>query len=87
VCADLIMGSEVGTPAARAFDIIVMGIVEPHPEAVFPRLLSNVVFRMVVDCDLPFGIVQICLGASGAYLVICPVYRTATMLRSEFLDG
>ena len=37
-------------------------------EAVLPRLLSDVMGRMVVDCDLPFGIVQMILG--GAYLVI-----------------
>jgi hypothetical protein len=51
--ADLIMGPEVGTPAAETFDVIVMWIVEPHAKAVFSRLLSNVVFYMIVNRDLP----------------------------------
>jgi hypothetical protein len=29
-----------------------MWIVEPHAKAVFSGLLSNVVFYMIVDCDL-----------------------------------
>jgi hypothetical protein len=34
--ADLIVASEVRTPAAFAFDVILVSIIEPHAEAVFP---------------------------------------------------
>jgi hypothetical protein len=70
--ADLIMGSEVGTPAARAFDIIVMGIVEPHRKPFSPDFCPTWCSTRLWIAIFPFGIVQICLGASGAYLVICP---------------
>jgi hypothetical protein len=81
--ADLIMRSEVGAPAARAFDIIVMWIVEPHPKAVCPRLLSSVVFQMIVDCDLPLrdrpNVPWSKWGVSR--------HLRATPLPSEILDG
>jgi hypothetical protein len=76
--ANLIMGSEIGTPATPAFHIIVMWTVEPHPKAVFSGVWIAI---------FPLGIVQMFLGASGAYLVISPVYRAATPLLSEILDG
>jgi hypothetical protein len=53
VCADLIVGSEVRTPAAMAFDVIFMKIIEPNPKALLSRQLSPVVLDAVVDCDLP----------------------------------
>jgi hypothetical protein len=81
------MGLQVGTPAARAFDIIGMWIVETHTKAAFSRLLPNVMFYMIVDRDLPLRDgPNIPLG-EGAYLVICALYRVATRLPSEILDG
>jgi hypothetical protein len=41
--ADLIIGSKIRSPAAGAFDVIVVGLVEPHSKAVFAGLLSRVV--------------------------------------------
>jgi len=81
------MGSEVGTPAARAFDIIVMRIVEPDSEAVFPRFLSNVVFCMVVDCDLPLrNRPNVPWSERGVSRHFPPIPRV-TPLPSEILDG
>jgi hypothetical protein len=33
VRTDLVVGSEVGTPAAAAFNVVRMGIIEPHSPA------------------------------------------------------
>jgi len=85
--ADLIMGSEIGAPTARAFYVIVMWIVEPHPEAVFPRLLSNVVFHTIVDCDLPLRDRPNMPWSEWGVSRHLPVYRTARLLRSKILDG
>ena len=86
--ADLIMGSEVGTPAAQAFHVIVMmWIVEPHPEAVFPRLLSNVVFCMVVDCDLPLRDRLNVPWSERCVSRHLPPIPRVTPLPSEILDG
>ena len=85
--ADLIMGPEVGTPAARAFDIIVMRIVEPDSEAVFPRFLSNVVFCMVMDCDLPVRDRPNVPWSEWAVSRHLPPIPRATPPLSEILDG
>jgi hypothetical protein len=85
--ANLIVGSEVRTPAARSFDVVVMRIVEPYTEAVLPRLLSRVVSAWLWTAILPFGIVQMFLGASGAYLVIYPLYRARHRGLLKFLMG
>jgi hypothetical protein len=39
--ADLIMNSKVRSPAAGAFDVVVVGLVEPHSKAFLARLLSD----------------------------------------------
>jgi hypothetical protein len=87
--ADLIMGSEVGTPATQAFDIIVMWIVEPQPKAVFSGLLclSNVVFYTIVDCDLPLRDRPNVPCSEWGASCLSPLYRAATRLPSEILDG
>jgi hypothetical protein len=81
------MGPEVGTPAARAFDIIVMRIVEPDPEAVFPRFLSNVVFCAVVDCDLPLRDRPNVSWSKRGVSRHLPAIPRAAPLPSEILDG
>jgi hypothetical protein len=85
--ADLIMGSEVWAPAPQAFDIIVMGIVEPHSEALSPRFLSNVVFCMVVDCDLPLRDRPNIPWSERCVSRHLPPIPRATLLPSEILDG
>jgi hypothetical protein len=50
--ADLIMVSKVSSPAAEAFDVVVVGLVEPHSKAFHSRLLSDMVVEMIADRDL-----------------------------------
>jgi hypothetical protein len=57
------------------------------PEAVFPRLLSNVVFYPIVDRDLPLRDRPNMPWSEWGVSRHLPVYRTATLLRSEILDG
>jgi hypothetical protein len=52
--ADPIMRSKVRSPAAGAFDVIVVGLVEPYSKAALAGLLSDVVIDVIVDDDLPF---------------------------------
>jgi hypothetical protein len=47
------MGSKIGTPTTRAFDVIVVELVEPHSEAVLARPLSDMVVDIIVDSDFP----------------------------------
>jgi hypothetical protein len=52
--ADAIVDAEIEAPTTGAFNVIGVGIVEPHAKAILPGLLSRVVFNVVVDGDLPF---------------------------------
>jgi hypothetical protein len=47
--------AEIGAPTTGAFNVIIMGIVEPHAKAILVGLLSRMVFSVVMDGDLPFG--------------------------------
>lgn len=53
--ADVIMDAEVGSPTTGAFDVTVMGIVEPDTKPVLFELLSRMMIDVVVDRDHPFG--------------------------------
>jgi hypothetical protein len=79
-------GSEVRTLAARAFDAVVMRIVGPHAEAVHPRPLSRV-FWVVVDRDLALRNRPNVPGSEWSVSCLSPLYRAATRLPSEILDG
>jgi hypothetical protein len=47
------MGSKVGSPAAGAFDVVVMGFIEPHSKAFLSGSLSRVVGDTIVHRDAP----------------------------------
>jgi hypothetical protein len=64
--AHLIVDSEIRPPAAGAFDVIVVGLVEPNSKASLAGLLSDVVVNVIVDRDFPFGTFQMLLGKVGA---------------------
>jgi hypothetical protein len=68
--ADLIMRSKVRWQAAGAFDVIVVGRVEPYSKAPRAGLLSDMVVNVIVDRDLPFGTFQMFFGEVGTYFVI-----------------
>jgi hypothetical protein len=46
------MSTKIRSPAARAFDVVVVGVGEPYSKASLAGLLSDVVVDVIVDRNL-----------------------------------